>query len=215
MRANYAKADPYDCIEVTRARNAKCADGLLARLKQHHCFDVPAPKITIVRIVEKPVSWAEQQIQVWMPASLSAPRHLQVRDVQKAVCQYFNVKFVDLVSQRRKMPVTRARQIAMWLSRELTTRSYPEIGVYFGGRDHTTVIHAFRKIDGLRASDPKLKSDSDELLNILERKRDEINSGRADQARTGDDPQNQDQFPASKEAVGEAVRIESNAAVEG
>jgi chromosomal replication initiation ATPase DnaA len=74
-------------------------------------------------------------------------------DIKKAVAEYFEVSRVDLESPRRTQPLTRARQIAMYLCRQMTARSYPEIGRFFGGRDHTTALHANDKITGLVRSD--------------------------------------------------------------
>ena len=74
----------------------------------------------------------------------------------------------DMLSARRSRAVARPRQIAMYLSKQLTTRSLPEIGRKFGGRDHTTVIHAVRKVESLRESDPSIEEDVDLLLRSLE-----------------------------------------------
>ena len=73
-----------------------------------------------------------------------------------------------MLSARRSRAVARPRQIAMYLSKQLTTRSLPEIGRKFGGRDHTTVIHAVRKVESLRESDPSIEEDVDLLLRSLE-----------------------------------------------
>ncbi|MEC9201794.1 MAG: helix-turn-helix domain-containing protein, partial [Pseudomonadota bacterium] len=81
---------------------------------------------------------------------------------------YYNVRMGDMLSARRSRAVARPRQIAMYLSKQLTTRSLPEIGRKFGGRDHTTVIHAVRKVESLRESDPSIEEDVDLLLRSLE-----------------------------------------------
>jgi chromosomal replication initiator protein len=73
-----------------------------------------------------------------------------------------------MLSARRARAVARPRQVAMWLSKQLTTRSLPEIGRKFGGRDHTTVIHAVRKIDELRQADSGMDEDVDLLKRMLE-----------------------------------------------
>ncbi|MEC8322980.1 MAG: helix-turn-helix domain-containing protein, partial [Pseudomonadota bacterium] len=84
------------------------------------------------------------------------------------VADYYNVRMGDMLSARRSRAVARPRQIAMYLSKQLTTRSLPEIGRKFGGRDHTTVIHAVRKVESLRESDPSIEEDVDLLLRSLE-----------------------------------------------
>jgi chromosomal replication initiator protein len=93
-------------------------------------------------------------------------RRLTVDDIQKATAEHFGLKPADLISACRTRAVARPRQAAMWLVKQLTTRSLPDIGRRFGGRDHTTVLHAVRRIDELRASDTQLSRD----LEILTRK---------------------------------------------
>ncbi len=80
-------------------------------------------------------------------------RRVTIDQIQKLVCEHFELKPLDLVSARRARAVARPRQIAMYLSKRLTTRSLPEIGRKFGGRDHSTVIHAVRRIEALRDTD--------------------------------------------------------------
>ena len=74
-----------------------------------------------------------------------------VAEIQRAVCRHFGITCAQLVSANRKRAIARPRQIAMWLSRNLTKRSLPDIGRRFGGRDHTTALHAVRRIDALIA----------------------------------------------------------------
>ena len=84
---------------------------------------------------------------------------MTIEDIQKTVAEYFNIKLADMSSPRRARAVARPRQVAMYLSKHLTSRSLPEIGRKFGGRDHTTVMHAIRKIDELTADDQTLAED--------------------------------------------------------
>lgn len=84
-----------------------------------------------------------------------APR-ISIERVQRAVASEYGVTRLDLLSSRRTADIVRPRQIAMYLARELTPRSMPEIGRHFGGRDHTTILHAHRKIGGLVGSDPNV-----------------------------------------------------------
>ena len=91
------------------------------------------------------------------------PKRVKIEDIQKLVATHYNVSRSDILSSRRTANVVRPRQVAMYLSKVLTLRSLPEIGRRFGGRDHTTVLHAVRKIEGLTGSDRTL-SDEVELL---------------------------------------------------
>ena len=94
-------------------------------------------------------------------------RRVTVDEIQKAACEHFGLKQADLLSERRTRAVARPRQAAMWLTKQLTTRSLPDIGRRFGGRDHTTVLHAVRRIDELRAIDPQLDRDLETLIRKL------------------------------------------------
>lgn len=97
-----------------------------------------------------------------------ARRQVTIDDIQKAVCAHFDMKSVDLVSARRARAVARPRQIAMYLAKRLTTRSLPEIGRKFGGRDHSTVIHAVKRIEELRDSDREVDGAVRALIGQLE-----------------------------------------------
>ena len=91
------------------------------------------------------------------------PKRVKIEDIQKLVASRYNVSRSDILSERRTAAVVRPRQIAMYLSKVLTLRSLPEIGRRFGGRDHTTVLHAVRKIEKALGEDNAL-SDEVELL---------------------------------------------------
>jgi chromosomal replication initiator protein len=91
------------------------------------------------------------------------PKRVKIEDIQRVVARQYNVSRSDLLSSRRTANVVRPRQVAMYLAKTLTLRSLPEIGRRFGGRDHTTVLHAVRKIEGLVGSDVAL-ADEVELL---------------------------------------------------
>jgi chromosomal replication initiator protein len=90
-----------------------------------------------------------------------------IENIQKTVAEYYKIRSSDLLSNRRSRSITRPRQLAMALSKELTNHSLPEIGNAFGGRDHTTVLHGCRKIAELRESDSKINEDYTNLLRIL------------------------------------------------
>ncbi len=95
-------------------------------------------------------------------------KRVTIDEIQRAVSTYFELKPIELVSARRARVVARPRQIAMYLAKRLTTRSLPEIGRKFGGRDHSTVIHAVRRIEQLRDSDADVDSAVRVLLRELE-----------------------------------------------
>ncbi|MBZ0270877.1 chromosomal replication initiator protein DnaA [bacterium] len=82
---------------------------------------------------------------------------LTVEQIQKAVCDQYGVRMADLLGARRQRAIALPRQIASYLTREMTELSYPEIGYAFGGRDHTTIMHAHRKIGDLRSRDPRIE----------------------------------------------------------
>ncbi|MEN2792482.1 chromosomal replication initiator protein DnaA [Sphingomonas oligophenolica] len=97
-----------------------------------------------------------------------AQRRVTIDEIQRAVSAHFELKPIDLVSARRAVVVARPRQIAMYLAKRLTTRSLPEIGRKFGGRDHSTVIHAVRRIEELRDKDREIDGAVRTLLRELE-----------------------------------------------
>ena len=92
-----------------------------------------------------------------------------IDNIQKTVTEYFKIRMADLLSKSRRRSITRPRQLAMSLAKELTTHSLPEIGDAFGGRDHTTVLHACRRIKDLRESDNRISEDYKNLLRTLTR----------------------------------------------
>ena len=94
-------------------------------------------------------------------------RLVTIDNVQKTVVEYYKIRVADLLSKSRRRSVTRPRQIAMSLAKELTTHSLPEIGDAFGGRDHTTVLHACRKINDLRESETRISEDYQNLTRML------------------------------------------------
>ncbi|MBM3518479.1 MAG: chromosomal replication initiator protein DnaA [Alphaproteobacteria bacterium] len=110
-----------------------------------------------------------EMIQEVLTDVLRANEHrVTIEDIQKRVAAHYSIRFADMHSARRARAVARPRQVAMYLAKQLTTRSLPEIGRMFGGRDHTTVIHAVRKIDELRQLDTSLAEDIEILLRMLE-----------------------------------------------
>jgi chromosomal replication initiator protein len=94
-------------------------------------------------------------------------RRVTIEEIQRRVAEHYGVRLADMQSARRARAVARPRQLAMYLAKQLTPRSLPEIGRKFGGRDHTTVIHAVRRIDELRATDASLAEDIEHLRRLL------------------------------------------------
>ena len=92
---------------------------------------------------------------------------VSIDNIQRTVAEYYKIKVADVLSKRRSRSVARPRQVAMALSKELTNHSLPEIGDAFGGRDHTTVLHATRKIAELRETDADIREDYKNLLRTL------------------------------------------------
>jgi len=90
-----------------------------------------------------------------------------IDNIQRTVAEYYRIRVSDLLSKRRSRSVARPRQVAMALSKELTNHSLPEIGDAFGGRDHTTVLHACRKIKSLREETHEIKEDYQNLIRTL------------------------------------------------
>ena len=95
-------------------------------------------------------------------------RRVTIEEIQKRVAEHFNIRLSDMHSARRARSVARPRQVAMYLAKQLTSRSLPEIGRKFGGRDHTTVMHAVRKVDELRDHDTSFAEDVELLGRMLE-----------------------------------------------
>ena len=98
----------------------------------------------------------------------ASQRKVTIDDIQRKVADYYNLRMSDLLSARRSRTIARPRQVAMYLSKILTTRSLPEIGRKFGGRDHTTVIHAVKRIEGLKDNDIAIQEEVDVLTRSLE-----------------------------------------------
>jgi chromosomal replication initiator protein len=96
------------------------------------------------------------------------PKRVKIEDIQKLVANHYSVSRADILSSRRTAVVVKPRQVAMFLAKTLTMRSLPEIGRRFGGRDHTTVLHAVRKIEALSANDATLRDEIDLLRRMLQ-----------------------------------------------
>jgi len=177
------------CIEIgglDEALRIKILEARIAAAKLvHQTFEVPAAVVTYVASVIKtngrdldgavnrllahaslngaPLRIETAELAIRDLVRTPDPKKVKIEDIQKLVASHFNVSRADILSARRTASVVRPRQIAMYLSKLLTPRSLPEIGRRFGGRDHTTVLHAVRKITGLVTTDGTL-SEAIELL---------------------------------------------------
>lgn len=123
--------------------------------------------IAFAQLTGQPVSLqlAEEQLTDILSANR---RRITIDEIQRTVCQFYRVDRTEMASKRRARAVVRPRQVAMYLAKVLTPRSYPEIGRKFGGRDHSTVIHAVRLIEELRTRDADMDGDVRSLLRQLE-----------------------------------------------
>ena len=137
------------------ASNGRTIKGALNRLVAH--AELLGEDITI-----------ERSHEVLHDLIKAGDRRITIDEIQRRVAAHFDVSVADLHSARRARVVVRPRQIAMYLARHLTERSMPEIGRQFGGRDHTTVLHAVRKIEQLKSQETAIAADIDTLREALE-----------------------------------------------
>jgi chromosomal replication initiator protein len=119
------------------------------------------------RLTAQPVTIEMAERSIRDLVRVAEPKRIKIEEIQKIVAQHYNVSRSDILSSRRTATVVRPRQIAMYLAKTLTLRSLPEIGRRFGGRDHTTVLHAVRKIEGLVGQDPALNEEVEVLKRRL------------------------------------------------
>jgi chromosomal replication initiator protein len=123
--------------------------------------------VAYAKLVGRPVTLENSQ-EVLHDILRANDRRVTIEEIQKRVAEHYNIRLAEMYSARRARAVARPRQVAMYLSKQLTARSLPEIGRKFGGRDHTTVMHAVRKIDELRATDRHFAEDVELLRRMLE-----------------------------------------------
>ena len=135
--------------------NVRELEGALNRLVAHH------------RLVGRPIAM-DMANEVLADVLRASDRRVTIEQIQKVVVEHFQIRMADMHSSRRARAVARPRQVAMYLCKQLTPRSLPEIGRKFGGRDHTTVMHAVRRVEELRASDSTFNEDVDMLRRMLE-----------------------------------------------
>jgi chromosomal replication initiator protein len=159
-RAHHAGFDVPQAVLTFVAKmithNGRDLDGALNRLLAHN-------KLTGLPVT---MDMAERAVRDLVRPQ--EPKRVKIEDIQRVVARQYNVSRADLLSSRRTANVVRPRQIAMYLAKTLTLRSLPEIGRRFGGRDHTTVLHAVRKIEGLVGNDAVLAEEVEILKRLLQ-----------------------------------------------
>ena len=156
--ASGADAVPPRVLEFLAHRitsNVRELEGALNRVLAYH------------NLVGRPITLETTQ-EVLQDLLRANDRRVTIEEIQKRVAAHFNIRLADMYSARRARAVARPRQVAMYLAKQLTPRSLPEIGRKFGGRDHTTVMHAVRKVDELRETDSSFAEDIDLLRRMLE-----------------------------------------------
>ena len=136
--------------------NGRDLEGAINRLVAH------------AQLAGAPMTLAAAEVAVRDLIRSREPKRVKIEDIQKRVASHYNVSRADLLSSRRTAAVVMPRQIAMFLAKSLTLRSLPEIGRRFGGRDHTTVLHAVRKIDNLYKTDAQLHDEIELLKSMLQ-----------------------------------------------
>ena len=139
-------------------------------LHGHLTFNAFAGFLTALILAQQPVTLDVADEAVGLRASPGAKTSIE--DIQRKTAEFYKLDVKDFHSPQRARRVARPRQVAMYLSRKLTTRSLPEIGRRFGGRDHTTVLHACRRIEALIVEDAMFRQEVDFLSQMLQRKGD-------------------------------------------
>ena len=98
----------------------------------------------------------------------ASERKISIEEIQRKVAEHYNIRLSDMIGPKRLRAFARPRQVAMYLCKQMTSRSLPEIGRRFGGRDHTTVMHGVRKIEELKSTDSQIADDIELLRRALE-----------------------------------------------
>ena len=168
------RVDIGDTEKVSYDRAKRSTTKLLAKLHEHHDSRMFTPegwtKAVVVDLPEPTPEYKElwfgvpEEIEQVAPVEQRIPL---IEEIQRAVARVFNVSRSDIISERRTKEVVLPRHVAVYLSKELTRNSLPSIGRKFGGRDHTTVLHACRKIAALKTTSHEITRDFDSLLKVL------------------------------------------------
>jgi len=152
----HVNPDVVSYVARVVATNGRDLDGAANRLLAH------------ATLSGQPVTLETAEAAIRDLVRTREPRRVKIEDIQKLVATRYNVSRADILSERRTAAVVKPRQIAMYLSKALTPRSLPEIGRRFGGRDHTTVLHAVRKIEKAISEDRSLHDEVDLLKRMLQ-----------------------------------------------
>jgi len=145
-----------DYVAQVVATNGRDLDGALNRL------------VCRAEYSDGPITMDTAEMAIVDLVGSREPRRIRIEEIQKVVAGHYNVSKHDLLSARRTRAIVRPRQIAMYLAKSMTPRSYPEIGKRFGGRDHTTVLHAVRKVEELAAADAALAQEIELLKRLIQ-----------------------------------------------
>ena len=145
-----------DYVARTVSTNGRDLDGALNRLICRADFS------------DGPITMDIAEFAIADLVGAREPRRIRIEDIQKVVARHYNVSKHDLLSARRTRTIVRPRQIAMYLAKTMTPRSFPEIGKRFGGRDHTTVLHAVRKIEEMVSADQTLAQEIELLKRMIQ-----------------------------------------------
>lgn len=145
-----------DYVAQVVTTNGRDLDGALNRL------------VCRAEFSDAPVTMEIAELAIADLVGAREPRRIRIEDIQKVVASHYNVSKHDLLSARRTRAIVRPRQIAMYLAKTMTPRSFPEIGKRFGGRDHTTVLHAVRKVEELAAADETLAQEIELLKRLIQ-----------------------------------------------
>jgi chromosomal replication initiator protein len=158
-KAEHMRADiPLKVMEFLAHKitsNVRELEGALNRIVAH------------ATLIGRPITLETTQ-EVLSDLLRANDRRVTIDEIQKKVAEHYNIRVADMHSARRARAVARPRQVAMYLAKQLTARSLPEIGRKFGGRDHTTVMHAVRKVEELCGSDQSFGEDVELLRRMLE-----------------------------------------------
>ena len=145
-----------DYVAQVVTTNGRDLDGALNRL------------VCRAEFSDAPMTMEVAELAIADLVGVREPRRIRIEDIQKIVAGHYNVSKHDLLSARRTRAIVRPRQIAMYLAKTMTPRSFPEIGKRFGGRDHTTVLHAVRKVEELAADDETLAQEIELLKRLIQ-----------------------------------------------
>lgn len=162
-----------DCTATRNKRDQSSAKRLLVLLHEHHDFNMRIPMEVIE--ARKKAALAPKRIKPKKPVEAIAPlkawrqkaHDVKIFEIKRAVAYHFGISVEDLISPIKTNELVRPRQIAFYLSKNHTGRSYPEIGYYFGGRDHTTILHGYKKIERLLKTDQELRRHIESVEGML------------------------------------------------